>query len=152
MKKLNYLLILLAVISMSSCSSDDDSNNDNNNEAYSIEYIFEGSYGSTGLLTFSSFSDNALIEVENYENFPEDEFTISEEFIVNSSDIISARVTINDMNMVFRGNATMRIIDPNNEVVALIKEEYLNTDAPQITCFLTLSYNPETGESDLEFN
>ena len=157
MKTNFYLILTLISILLSSCSSDDDntnndSTNNGNEEIYIIEYVFEGSYSSTGLLTFSSFSDNTLVEEESYDNFSQDEFTINEEFTVSSSGTISSRITINDMNMAFRGYATMRIIDSNNEVVALVEDEYINTDLPQITSFLTLVYNSETGESNFEFN
>ncbi len=151
MKRITYLLLIFLISVSFSCSNDDDDNGEVDNlENYTIEYIFEGSYSATGYLTFSSFSGNNLVEEANYDNFPEDEFTQTDEVFVESANVITGQIKINDSNMSFRGNATINIINSNDEVVANIEGEYLNTDTPQVTSYIDLSYNTETGQINID--
>ena len=152
MKTKFYLFLTLLTTVFISCSSDDDNSDNSNQEQFTLEYYFEGSYSSTGQLTFSSYTNNNLVDEVDYEDFPQDEFTESTELTVNNSQMISARITLNDQNMSFRGDATIRIINSEGEVVAFVEDEYMNTDTPQITCVLTLEYNTETGESTWVLN
>ena len=55
MKTKFYLFLTLLTTVFISCSSDDDNSDNSNQEQFTLEYYFEGSYSSTGQLTFSSY-------------------------------------------------------------------------------------------------
>jgi hypothetical protein len=145
------LLAIFTTFILTNCSSDDNTEIQELPK-FTVEYTFEGSYGSDAILTFSNFSNNNLLEEFNYEDLSEANFIVNKELIIDSTSIISGQIKIHDLDFGIRGNGTIKILNSNNVIVSIVEEQYLNTDTPSGTSYMTLNYNTVTGETTLEGN